>query len=747
MLPWIYPVQDPSYIMKFHHIENPSTDAFKEKGAGVGMKSSERAQKRWELIALLTKWVREEYLPGCPGYGGFSFFFNKASRVLRTRGVPGLISFVKELRTQYIRYLSDPDSPVGKMGLKRVLKAFGRQGAPAVLNHSQANIRLVLTALTGTRRFRLPPNVDTKRIEDRSRSPWVLPSTRLVKKFWGSLNKPEDFDLARESRWSKFHMTSRKGPNGFALTTWPLELEVIPTQMIKSLGVVGGKELQTYLEILLENRGHLKAGIESLLPKGNKETILRKVTGIQDREGKTRPVAVFDYFSQTGLRGVHLAIFDILRRIPQDMTFNQRDVSKVVKGWVDVKSYIATDLSKATDRFPRELVCLVLSQSPGITPEWVQCWEYLMTGLPFKEGKKWVTYNTGLPMGGYSCWAAFALAHHFVVFWCCADLGIKWHTAKYIILGDDVLFGDEALGNLYQDRIQALGVEVSLSKSTKSKYFAEFAKRYFYRTPYGEFWEVTPFPASAVAERPRSIPLVVSALYGEERKGLKPYKGIPSAVFSLMRIRRFRRKFCRKAANIAWEIDLMTRALDSQVRVEWAVTQLINANLGTTEDGSLEEYTSDYVRGALKRMVKASWKYEWLPREEKLQEILLAEATEEAPEFSLMEIDPIRTVFRDVLNSSRKEYTGVVSKRYGWESTRILLRGIFLPDSVRDLIATDTQRKFIFAGKLAGSIRKSAEGLDYPRLYRETGTPEVCLDTRQILLEEEILHVSGLLES
>lgn len=127
-------------------------------------------------------------------------------------------------------------------------------------------------------------------------------------------------------------MTSRKGPNGFALTTWPLELEVIPTQMIKSLGVVGGKELQTYLEILLENRGHLKAGIESLLPKGNKETILRKVTGIQDREGKTRPVAVFDYFSQTGLRGVHLAIFDILRRIPQDMTFNQRDVSKVVKG-------------------------------------------------------------------------------------------------------------------------------------------------------------------------------------------------------------------------------------------------------------------------------------------------------------------------------------------------------------------------------------------------------------------------------
>lgn len=109
----------------------------------------------------------------------------------------------------------------------------------------------------------------------------------------------------------------------------------------------------------------------------------------------------------------------------------------------------------------------------------------------------------------------------------------------------------------------------------------------------------------------------------------------------------------------------MTRALDSQVRVEWAVTQLINANLGTTEDGSLEEYTSDYVRGALKRMVKASWKYEWLPREEKLQEILLAEATEEAPEFSLMEIDPIRTVFRDVLNSSRKEYTGVVSKRYG----------------------------------------------------------------------------------
>jgi hypothetical protein len=58
---------------------------------------------------------------------------------------------------------------------------------------------------------------------------------------------------------------------------------------------------------------------------------IRKVTGIQDREGKTRMVAILDYWSQTALRPLHDRLFGILRTIPQDMTFSQGAFSERVK--------------------------------------------------------------------------------------------------------------------------------------------------------------------------------------------------------------------------------------------------------------------------------------------------------------------------------------------------------------------------------------------------------------------------------
>lgn len=59
---------------------------------------------------------------------------------------------------------------------------------------------------------------------------------------------------------------------------------------------------------------------------------MRRLILIPDKEGKTREVAVFDYWSQTILRPVHAFLFGILRVIPQDMTFNQGGFVEVVKG-------------------------------------------------------------------------------------------------------------------------------------------------------------------------------------------------------------------------------------------------------------------------------------------------------------------------------------------------------------------------------------------------------------------------------
>lgn len=680
---------------------------------------SSRSQKRWALMESLHNWARKTFLPDQAGSQSLSFFFRKGARVLQTRGVKGLIRWVKTLRQSYIQYLANPDSPSSKRAKAKVLKAFGRQGRQCVLKHDNAdNVRLIMIALTASRSFRLPVQIDLGRIEDKSTGRWTLPSLALVKKFWKDVKVPDTFGIPSHSRWKEFHIRTRKGPQGPAMNTYPFELPHLEGAVKDRLITIGGPGIEEYLGVLLENQHHLKEGLTP--PAEMREGVLRRVVGIPDMEGKTRPVAIFDYMSQTVLRGVHLTMFEILKLIPQDMTFSQRSVLDKVRMW-RVGTLHATDLSKATDRFPRELVRLVLEGSPRMYPEWLAAWEHLMVGIPFAiegfPGRR-VSYTVGLPMGGYSCWASFALAHHFVVYWCCKDLGINWKTAPYIILGDDVLIGDDRLGELYRARVQALGVEVSASKSTNSKEFAEFAKRYFRRTPRGTLEEVTPFPLSRVADRPGQVALVVSALAGEERKGIRAIQGIPRAVGSLLRLMHYRRTYIRKAMCRAWEIDLFSRVLKGQIRVEKGVTLLLNAYLGPLETRETEEWAHLYVESALRKMVKTSWTYRWDLREEALGEVPVG------PQdlgLTLRDMDPLCLVFRDVIERARRPYVRALSRPFGErvEQTRMLLRGLSFPNSIEEMVTTDKDRAYIFGGKLAKALLGAARDLDYPTLNPE----------------------------
>lgn len=46
-----------------------------------------------------------------------------------------------------------------------------------------------------------------------------------------------------------------------------------------------------------------------------------------------------------------------------------------------------------------------------------------------------------------------------------------------MLLGDDILIGDEEVAKLYLEIIQDLGVDVSMAKTHVSKTTCEFAKR------------------------------------------------------------------------------------------------------------------------------------------------------------------------------------------------------------------------------------------------------------------------------
>lgn len=198
--------------------------------------------------------------------------------------------------------------------------------------------------------------------------------------------------------------------------------------------------------------------------------------GIADMEGKTRVIAILDYFSQNALRPLHLFLFAILRQIPQDVTFSQGSFVDKVQGWGSVR-LLSLDLTAATDRFPIHVIARVLE---GFFPkEYVAAWRRVMVNHPFSmDGTAdGISYAVGNPMGAYSSWASFALSHHFVVWLACRRVGTSWRSAKYVVLGDDVLIGDAKIGEEYRRIMSCLGVAISDAKSHDSVRLAEFAKR------------------------------------------------------------------------------------------------------------------------------------------------------------------------------------------------------------------------------------------------------------------------------
>jgi len=70
-----------------------------------------------------------------------------------------------------------------------------------------------------------------------------------------------------------------------------------------------------------------------------------------------------------------------------------------------------------------------------------------------------------------------ALTHHVIVRISALRVGIPGFT-HYALLGDDIVIANEKVANVYHEIMTAvLGVDINLSKSLKSNYAFEFAKR------------------------------------------------------------------------------------------------------------------------------------------------------------------------------------------------------------------------------------------------------------------------------
>jgi hypothetical protein len=215
--------------------------------------------------------------------------------------------------------------------------------------------------------------------------------------------------------------------------------------------------------------------------------------GFKEEPGKIRVFAMVNPLLQTLMYPLHKWIFDRLRAISTDGTFNQTaPVARLIKGFRKERQFVASyDLSAATDRLPLLLQMDLLE--PLLGKEGASMWGRLLVGRPYRLPKIAKSYNLGFmeviyavgqPMGALSSWALLALTHHALVQLAAHNVyprNRSWFLG-YAVLGDDVVIADQAVAVEYLRIMAEIGVEVGLAKSMISHTGSlEFAKRTYIR--------------------------------------------------------------------------------------------------------------------------------------------------------------------------------------------------------------------------------------------------------------------------
>lgn len=420
------------------------------------------------------------------------------------RGIPNTIQMSKQQRLTLYTSLSE-DSRInpclsGFVGQWSILNGIRKDSS-----HFK---RCLLTVLSITRIFLLPPEIQIETITTPSNTANSDSLTKYIPGFWKALGLPKV--LSHKGLYSKvgfrsFRLSTKKGPNGHAMETIINDWCSLKTETKQDINILGGPRLQN----IIQNWNSLG------LPIIN-DPVTRKIVAISDKEGKTREIAILDYFSQNALFGLHKYLMGILKSIPQDCTYDQTAFkSKLLN---QVKEYNSIDLKSATDRFPIWLISQVLEYKCG--KDYANAWSRTLVAIPFwvPQLGRLISYAVGNPMGAYSSWASFSLTHHFLVYCVCSRLKREWKDLNYVLLGDDIVINDNAVADEYLKLLQELDIPFNKSKTHRSLNFFEFAKRIFHNGV-----EVTPFPINALWKgRSRVESLVADLLDLSDRGWVLP---------------------------------------------------------------------------------------------------------------------------------------------------------------------------------------------------------------------------------
>jgi hypothetical protein len=411
----------------------------------------------------------------------FEHLFSKINIYEKTRGQLETIRVLKETRVAVYNFVAGRKVYTNGISTYHdgIPKILGPLVSKGLRSHDPLYIRAVLTALLYSRVIDAWKEPDTTTI---TKGPSY---TSLIREEY-KRDIPVIVGRLIPNRpnlpiWTNPHYTTKASPQGLAMHTLKDELLQISTdpKLYGAIKTLGGEALVMYMELHINEPDRIKLAGK---PKKSREGRLRSIGVVRDTEGKSRVIAMADYWTQTTLKPLHDTLLGVLAKIKSDLTFGQ-DIKPFGEPG---QFYWSFDLTAATDRLPIFLYEDILVELFG--SEYQESWTYLMKEIPFHWKNSTITYNTGQPMGLYSSWALLALAHHAIVQYSAHKIGLRefW---DYRILGDDIVIRNDEVAHAYAETIKSLGVEISPTKTLVSRDTFEFAKRLFTK---GQ--EVTGFP-------------------------------------------------------------------------------------------------------------------------------------------------------------------------------------------------------------------------------------------------------------
>lgn len=205
--------------------------------------------------------------------------------------------------------------------------------------------------------------------------------------------------------------------------------------------------------------------------------VLQRLHNLYEAAGKVRTIAIVDYWTNFVLKPLHDWMFEILKALPQDATFDQEGKVRefASRGYMEIWSL---DLKSATDLIPlalyRALMYWVLPVR--IVDLWIELLVNRDFATPtemrrtYPDASKQIRYNTGQPMGALTSWASMALVHHALVLFAAMNCGETRRSSiisftEYLVLGDDVVIANKRVAEEYMRLCRSLSIPIGLAKS------------------------------------------------------------------------------------------------------------------------------------------------------------------------------------------------------------------------------------------------------------------------------------------